>query len=1017
MSRPRPGHAALRPAGGPDEPPSGLDRSTEDGPALRLEHLDAVLLDLAGPDTDVTAMLTVAAPLLERLQADGVLVAVVSTSGDGRTAIASAGLESLVDVVVDEQVIAAMALSGAPDPTLHREAARRLGVDPGRTAVVTDPADLALVGRGPLTDGWHVTYRPSGPAGEGVREALCTLANGYLGTRGATTWARDDGQHYPGTYVAGVFNRLRTVIGGRSVERESMVKAPNWLPLTFAADGGPFIGEHGTTITEDELRLDLRDGILRRRYRVTDDVGRCTTVTERRLVSMSNPHLVAIEVDVVAENWSGTLGIRSALHADGCADQTAEERLLAHHHLRLAGTGGDPGGVIWLAARTTQSDVLIAEAARTRVTGSPDPPRLNQGPDLVAHDYVVPIARNERCHVEKVVAVHTSRDPAIAEPTGAARQDAADAPGFPALAEAHRAAWARLWQQSRIEVSAAGQPANVVNLHLFHVLQVAAPHVAELDVGLGARGLHGEGYLGHVFWDQLFVFPLLNLRFPRTSRALLRYRLRRLPAARRYARLSGEIGARFPWQSGSDGREETPTQLYNPRSGSWIPDRSAHQHHVGLAIAYDLWQHWQTTGDDAFLFEDGAEMLIEIARHFIGLTGFDEQLGRHRIRGVMGPDEFHDGYPWTDAPGIDDNAYTNVLTAWLLARVLELTDRLARDGRSDVLDRLGVDAAELARFDEISRGLHVPFHDGVISQFAGYERLEPLDLDAYRERYGTIGRLDLILDAEGDTVRRYQVAKQADTLMLCYLFSVAELREVLGRLGYELSDTALRRTVDHHTARAVHGSTLSRVVHAWVSARADRHASWRYFTEALAADMADTQGGTTAEGIHLGAMAGTVDILQRCYPGLETRAGALVLDPTLPDELDHLRFGIAYRGHHLDIHVSTDELTVASAPGAAAPITVSLDGQEQRLHAGRSVSRRLHRHPHAQPEPPSAATTSSVESDPVCGMTLSGAVAPRTSTYDGRTYRFCSPTCQRLFEAHPGRYVSDIGHGDGFIEP
>ena len=121
----------------------------------------------------------------------------------------------------------------------------------------------------------------------------------------------------------------------------------------------------------------------------------------------------------------------------------------------------------------------------------------------------------------------------------------------------------------------------------------------------------------------------------------------------------------------------------------------------------------------------------------------------------------------------------------------------------------------------------VPFHaDGVISQFEGYEHLAELDWDGYRERYGDISRLDRILDAEGDCVNRYQVSKQADVLMLFYLLSADELRELLGRLGYVLAPEAIPATIDYYLARTSHGSTLSAVVHAWVLARADREPRW-----------------------------------------------------------------------------------------------------------------------------------------------------------------------------------------------
>lgn len=1034
-----------------DDPP-GTGRRAER--ALRLDELDAVLFGVgavvitgrphepAGPQA-----LPGALTLMRRLKAAGLAIGVVSASRDAGQPLAAAGLSELVDVQVDEAAAVAMGLAGPPGAGLYQEAAARLGVDPGRAAVVETSrpavragrrggfrlvaglappggtatllaagADLAaselsalpVTGRGPLADGWHLTYRPAGDAGEGMREALCTLGNGYFATRGARAEASDDGQHYPGTYLAGVYDRLPSQAGGRSVEHESIVNAPNWLPLSFAAAGGPWLGEPGTAVTGEELRLGLRAGVLLRRFRVTDPAGRRTLVVQRRLVSMADPHLAAIRLDLVAENWSGTLRIRSGIDATCCTEQTAEERLLSHCHLRLESTGQDPPGTLWLAARTVQSGITIAQAARTDVAGAAGPGHFRAGDRRIGREWAIEVAAGARCRVEKVAAVYTSRDPAITEPVAAVRQAVAEAPSFGELLAAHRAAWARLWSRALAEVAAAGQPPGVVNLHLFHLLQVASPHVTGIDAGLGARGLHGEGYLGHVFWDELFVFRFLNIHFPEVSRALLDYRHRRLPAARRLARQAGETGARFPWQSGSDGREETPVTLFNPRSGHWVPDRSCAQRHVGLAVAYNCWRYWEATGDDAFLRGRGAEVLLEVARHFAHLACFDEALGRFRIRAVMGPDEFHDGYPWASEPGVDDNAYTNVLASWVLARAAALSHRLGNGGGGDIIGRLGIDEAETGLFAQVSRGLHVPFHDGVISQFADYERLEPIDLAAYRARYRNIGRLDLILEAEGDTVRRYQVAKQADTLMLCYLFEPAELKEIFAHLGYQLTGECIRDTIAYYSARSTHGSTLSQVVHAWVTARVNREASWRHFTEALAADMADTQGGTTSEGIHLGAMAGTIDLLQRCYPGLQTRDGTLILDPALPSEITALNLALSYRGHQLTAGITHDRITVSSARSEAAPVTLTLAGQQVLLRPGERTVRRL---PSGtmRPQPPRRARRQQEQfataADPVCGMVIQESTAAASADYRGARYCFCSRTCQGLFAAGPEAYV------------
>ena len=343
------------------------------------------------------------------------------------------------------------------------------------------------------------------------------------------------------------------------------------------------------------------------------------------------------------------------------------------------------------------------------------------------------------------------------------------------------------------------------------------------------------------------------------------------------------------------------------------------------------------TGDLEQLFGPGMEVIVEIARYFADLARFDASRGRYRIQGVMGPDEFHDGYPWRSEPGLDDNAYTNVMVAWLLERSIELVQLARRSGETECLERIGFDPAELDRFEEVSRGLHVPFMGDVIAQFDGYQRLEPIDLEGYRARYGNIARLDLLLEAEGDAVRRYQVGKQPDVLMLLYLFSAEELRGLLGRLGYTFDAEAMRRTVEFYRARVVHGSSLSRVVHAWITARLDRKASWAFLCEALSSDLVDLNRGTTREGIHLGSMAGTVDILSRCYAGLETRSGALWLNPALPDELESLAFGLRYRGLQLDLRITHDLIEVEALQGAAGPITLLIKGEPHSLHAGERV--------------------------------------------------------------------------------
>ena len=240
---------------------------------------------------------------------------------------------------------------------------------------------------------------------------------------------------------------------------------------------------------------------------------------------------------------------------------------------------------------------------------------------------------------------------------------------------------------------------------------------------------------------------------------------------------AGLEGAMFPWQSGSEGTEETQRVHLNPLSGRWEPDLSRNQRHVSAAIFYNVWRYFQATEDLPFLRDYGAEMMLEIARFWGSIAHFNPGRGRYEIHGVMGPDEFHEKYPGAAEGGLRNNAYTNVMVAWLCGLACEVLSLLPGSRADALRARLEISAEELHLWEDMSRRMFVPFHDdGIISQFEGYDELEELDWDRYRERYGNIQRLDRILRAEGDDPDRYKISKQADAVMLFYLFSPSALR-------------------------------------------------------------------------------------------------------------------------------------------------------------------------------------------------------------------------------------------------
>lgn len=798
---------------------------------------------------------------------------------------------------------------------------------------------------------WRLRYEGYDPAEERLREALCSVGNGYLGSRGAAPECTAGGVHYPGTYVAGVFNRLSETFDGVAVSNESMVNLPNWLVLGFHTPGQDWYSPDGVAPEAYYLELDLRRGILARGLTWVDGEGRRTSLTQRRLAHMLHPHLVALETTFVAENWSGELVVRSAL--DGRVENTLVERyrdLARHHHDVVRQEEADAETVL-LQVETTQSHVRVAQAARTRVHHNGDRSRVARSlvdeDGWIGHDLTVPVEEGRTVTVEKVVAIHVGGDRAISESAEQSVRAVQRASGFDVLVESHVSRWDALWERFGLELaSTTDSVQQVLNLHAFHTLQTVSPNSMDLDVGIPARGLCGEAYRGHIFWDEVFVLPFLNLRLPALSRSLLMYRYRRLEEARHRAAEAGYSGATYPWQSGSDGREETQLLHLNPRSGRWLPDHSSLQRHVDHAVAFNVVHYTQTTGDMDFLRYRGGPMLVEIARFLVGITSYDRSLDRYRIRGVMGPDEFHDRYHGAPEPGLDDNAYINVMTVWLLMQIRELLEELPAHHRADLWEEVGLSARELEVWEAITRKMFVPFHEGgIISQFDGYERLEELDWDDYRERYGSIQRLDRILEAEGDDVNRYKAAKQADTLMLFYLLSSEDLVEIFERLGYDWDTSQIPRTIDYYCARTSHGSTLSGLVHSWLLARRNREDSWRFFKHALDSDVADTQGGTTAEGIHLGVMAGTLDLLQRGYTGIAIRHDVIWFEPALPAEVDRLAFPLHFRGHRLRVSIEKRSLTVSVPHSHLPAVRVGHDGSVHTVAPGGSVTIELEPHP------------------------------------------------------------------------
>ena len=928
--------------------------------------------------------------LIQRLKANGIRTAVISASRNCTEILDATGVRELFDEKVDGINSDELGLKGKPDPDIFLEAAKRLGVKPERAAIIEDAiagveagrkgkfklvigvdragygdtlkkkgADVVVRDLSELTikqgddsidpeaveDVWTLSYTGFEPDREGLRETLCTLGNGYFATRGAAPESHADDIHYPGTYVAGCYNRLKSEVDSHVIENESLVNVPNWLPLTFRLQNGNWFDVREVELLDYRQKLNLHEGTLTRHIYFKDEMGRKTKVFQRRFVHMSDEHLASLEMTIMPENWSGTLDIRSALDGEVANTGVKRYRKLNNNHLTPVESEAINDETIYLQVQTNQSRIRIAEAARTRLLQNgkviPVERRVTNKPGYISQDFSVHMEQGQAITIEKVVSLFTSRDRALSESGIETCKKVERAVDFDSLLQSHILSWDRLWTRCQFSTKDSRRAALLLNLHIFHLLQTVSQNTIDMDVGVPPRGLHGEAYRGLIMWDELFIFPFLNLRIPDITRALLQYRYRRLPEARWAAKQAGHDGAMYPWQSGSDGREEAQTLHLNPLSGRWVPDNSSLQRHINIAVAYNVWLYYQVTADTDFLSFYGAEMLVEIARFWACVAQYNPALDRYEIRKVMGPDEYHDAYPDAEEPGINNNSYTNVMAVWVLCRTLEALDIIPYDRREALFRKVALRQEELKRWEDISRKMRVIFHDdGIISQFEGYDQLQEFDWEAYQRKYGNIERLDRILESEGDTTNRYKLSKQADALMLFYLLSADELHSIFSRLGYEFKHETIPHNIEYYMQRTAHGSTLSRIVNSWVLARSKRELSWRLFKEALETDVSDIQGGTTPEGIHLGAIAGTVDLIQRCYAGVETHGGRLHLNPRLPEDLKEIQFDIRYRHHWINLHITDKQLKVSSRPYDVAPIHLCFDHEVVELKPGDTIERK-----------------------------------------------------------------------------
>ncbi len=900
--------------------------------------------------------------MIHDLKKAGIKVGVASSSKNCEAVLEAAGLMPLIETRVDGVVSAEMGLKGKPEPDIFTTAAANLGVKPHNAIVVEDAtsgvaagkagnfglvlglareenknellingADIVLddisetsleelniwFKKGIEADGWNITYHTYEPTKERTREALLTVGNGYFGTRGAMEECDANSVNYPGTYIAGLYNRLSTPIAGRDIWNEDFVNVPNWLPVTFCINDGGWFDINNTEIVSIRRKLDFKSGLFSRLIKIKDENGNETLIESKRFASMADPHLSAIQYSVKPLNYSGKITLKTGINGSIINDGVERYKSLNQQHLKPAeqGVSGDRQ---YILVTTTQSEIQIAEAADHFFfqNGISSGVELYHSisPSAVYSEASFDLEKEGVVTVVKKIAIYTTKKDDVTDPLASAKTKLDNVSGdFDALLAESTKAWNKIWDKVDMQVTGDRFSQKLLRLHLYHLMVSMSPHNISIDASVTARGLHGEAYRGHIFWDELFILPLYDINLPEIAKSMLMYRYRRLGKSKEYAKEYGYSGAMFAWQSGSDGREETQVIHLNPLNGQWDVDHSSLQRHVSLAVAFDIWQYYQITEDLDFMKSYGTEVFLQICRFWASKCHWNEKRQRYDLTKVMGPDEFHEQYPNSKEGGLNNNAYTNLMTAWAFRKAALILESYGEDGLEE-FEKLGFKKEELELWNTIAGKLFLDINaDGIIAQYEGYFDLKELDWDFYKKKYGNIYRMDRILKAEGLTPDEFKVSKQADTLMTFYNLEKAEVDSLLSGLGYKLPADYLQRNLEYYFGRTSHGSTLSRIVHARLASIAgNREMSWDLYSDALASDYVDIQGGTTAEGIHAGVMAGTILIALSTFAGISFDQKYLSMHPALPDGWESLSFGLSFKGTRFRIKITKTQLVVSA---------------------------------------------------------------------------------------------------------
>ena len=707
-----------------------------------------------------------------------------------------------------------------------------------------------------------------------VSETNFTLGNGYLGSRGIYEEIPDGSE--PGTYIAGVYDEAGAMVS-------ELVNAPNPIDFRIAVEGEK-LDMGRMNIVENERILDMQKGLLVRKTIFSDTRGRRFLYQSLRFFSLNDFHVGGMQVYLTALDAPARIIVQDTI--DDSVTNIGGILEGRKRHTQLVDVSST-NNTNYMCVKTYIRKLWIAYTSFLAVQRG-----RGQGVGTLNKIFNISLGKKETVCFTKIFTIYTSRHISHKKIKAIALRDSRKAVsmGFETLLNRHIGEWKNRWKISDIKIKGDSDAEKALRFNIYHL--IISGKEGDYNASIGARTLSGDGYRGHIFWDtEIFILPFFIYTNPELAGNLLKYRYHRLPQARLIAKEKGYKGALFPWESADRGIEVTPPYAKN-LDGTIIEIKTMNmEHHIVCDIAYGAWHYFSASGDINFMIDAGLEIMIETARFWASRVVYDEKSKKYSIKGVIGPDEFHEN--------VDNNMYTNGMARWNLIKAKECFEYFEKVRPRHVKRlkrKLGIHENEFKSWKNIVENIRIPFSKSknIFEEFDNYLRKKDILLTKYDTNYMPM----IPKNVEVRGFDQTQLVKQADVMMIMYL------------LTEEFTHDEKVRNYSYYIKRTLHKSSLSPSIYSIMASEVgDSTRAYVLFLVSLYADLKNNHGNT-GEGIHAASLGGTWQAAIMGFAGFRIIDEMPSFEPRLPGHWQGMEFSLKWKGHDLRVDVQKENVKI-----------------------------------------------------------------------------------------------------------